>query len=487
MSKDEYDAVIDGLREHLGELQRQARTAGIQSMIIFEGWDAAGKGVLMNQLLMALDPRGFKVYPINKPMDVEKVHPFFWRFWTKTPPNGDMSIFSKSWHGHLLEHVFEGKMDEKRAATRFEESNFFEKTLADDGYLMVKLFLHISKKEQKDRLEKLEKDPARSWMVSKSDWEQNKHYDDYLKAADELIARTETPYAPWAIVEANDRRFATVKIIKAVTAAMESRLAGNKPGTPPIRLEGGPIPDLLSKVDLSKSIPHDVYHQKLDALQENIMRLQYKIYNKGVPVAIVFEGPDAAGKGGCIKRLTECMDPRGYQVNPSGPPNDVEKTHHYLWRYWNNFPAEGNIAIFDRSWYGRVLVERVEGFCTPRDWMRAYEEINETERQLAEFGTVIVKFWLQVDMAEQLRRFEHRETDPFKTYKLTDEDWRNRDKWDKYTKAANEMFYRTDTAYAPWTIVEANDKLYARIKVIETVIAAMEKNVGNMQQKQIRG
>jgi polyphosphate:AMP phosphotransferase len=472
-----YDEIIPGLRERLGEFQRKARDAGIPTMIIFEGWEASGKGTQMNRLLMALDPRGFKTYAIDKPLDAEKERPFFWRFWIKTPPRGEMAIYSTSWYGQTLLKVFRKKMKDGQALERYNEAKLFEKTLSDDGYLIIKLFLHISKKEQKARLDKIEKEPFASWLVTDTDRDQNKSYGRYRDAVEAMVESSDSAYAPWTIVEAEDKRFATVKIYRTVIAAMEKRLAParQKKPVPPAK-EARKL--ILNAVDLSKSLPEDEYKQKLENYQDTIKRLQYMAYRADVPVVIVFEGWDAAGKDGGIRRLTENMDPRGYQVNSYGAPNDVQRSFNYLWRFWKEMPSRGSIAIFDRSWYGRVLVERVEGFCTPADWTRAYGEINEMERELADFGAIILKFWLHISWDEQLKRFERRELDPFKTYKLTDEDWRNREKWDKYLVAADDMFVKTSTPYAPWTIVESNDKHYSRIKILETAIAALEEKVG---------
>ncbi len=472
-----YDAAIQGLRDKLGELQRQAIQAGVPTIIIFEGWEGAGKGTQMNKLLMGLDPRGFRVYAIDKSTDEEKVRPYFWRFWIRTPQKGQMAILSKSWYGQTLARAFAGKLNDAQTVERYDEAKLFERTLADDGCLIIKLFLHISKKEQKARLDRLEKDPIASWMVSKSDREQNKDYDRYLEAFSDMIGYTDTDYAPWNIIEAENRKYAVVKIYNTVISAMEKGLEPKKPAkpAPAVKVKLDPI---LENTDLTGSLEEGEYKEKLDALQDRLRRLQFMLFRQGVPVVFVFEGWDAAGKDGGIRRLTENIDPRGYQVNSYAAPNDVEKSHNYLWRFWKEMPADGHITIFDRSWYGRVLVERVEGFCTPAEWSRAYGEINEMERELAEAGAIVVKFWLHISHDEQLKRFERRELDPLRQYKITEEDWRNRDKWDKYVLAADEMFMKTNTDYAPWVIVGTNFKRFARIKILETAIAAIEKRVG---------
>ena len=239
---------------------------------------------------------------------------------------------------------------------------------------------------------------------------------------------------------------------------------------------------VLSGVDLSKSLTDEEYKEKLKKLQKRLSELHSEIYRLRIPVVIGFEGWDAGGKGGAIKRLTSHLDPRGYRVNPTASPNDIEKVHHYLWRFWNNVPKAGHIAIFDRTWYGRVMVERIEGFCTEAEWKRAYQEINEMESHMANAGAVVLKFWLHIDKDEQERRFKERQENPAKQWKITEEDWRNRAKWDAYEEAVNEMLVRTSTTYAPWIVVEGNDKHYARVKVLKTVVDALEKKI-----KEVKG
>lgn len=231
---------------------------------------------------------------------------------------------------------------------------------------------------------------------------------------------------------------------------------------------------ILDKCDMTLALDKETYRTRLAELQVRLRELEFAIYHERVPVMIMYEGWDAAGKGGNIKRVVERLDPRGYTVVSVAAPRGDEKTHQYLWRFWQHIPKAGHVAIFDRSWYGRVLVERIEGFCTTDDWKRAYQEINEFESQIVSFGGVIVKFWIHITQEEQLRRFEERKDDPFKNWKLTDEDWRNRDKWNPYMEAVEEMLMRTSTHYAPWTIIEGNDKYYARIKALSTITEAIQ-------------
>ncbi len=478
--KETYKQVFPEMEIRLGECQRAARTAGVPVVILFEGWDAAGKGTLINRLTQALDPRGFKVHPISAPDETEQHHPWMWRFWTALPAAGSFAIFDRSWYGRVLFERMEGLTPQREWKRAYEDIDQFERQLADDGTVIVKFWLHIDKKEQQQRFERLEGDPATAWKVGKDEWKRHRKYPQWLEAVEEMLQRTSTAEAPWTVVEATQGRFARVKVFETVIRAVEAELHRRvsqpaaepepmpEPADSPVRQQ-----TILDRADLSLSLKRQEYQQQLDQLQERLFQLEHELYVARVPAVIVYQGWDAAGKGGNIKRLTRGLDPRGYQVVPVGVPTAEEKAHHYLWRFWKNVPKAGHITIFDRSWYGRVLVERVEGLCTEAEWERAYREINEFERQLADFGTVIVKFWLQINPDEQLRRFKARRQTPHKQWKISQEDWRNREKWKQYELAVVEMLQRTSTTYAPWTILEANCKLYARIKALRTVAEAL--------------
>jgi polyphosphate:AMP phosphotransferase len=484
IDKVEFKQVMDEMELKLGELQRETIQLKIPIIIVFEGWDAAGKGTLINRLILNLDPRHFSVYSTLKPTEEERLRPFLWRFWTKTPAKGRMAIFDRSWYGRILIERVNKTVKKKEWMTAYKEIDDFERQLSDAGYVILKFFLHISKKEQKKRFEKLQDNPSTAWRVTREDWQHYKHYEEYANAVEDMIAKTDSGYAPWTIVETHDRRFATVKIFKAVIHALENRinLAKSRPSQPPtVQMATWNLDDvstsILDRVDLAHTITREDYNKKLKQYQNRIRDLEHEVYVQRIPIVIVYSGWDAAGKGGNIKRLTQNMDPRGYEVIPIGAPNDIEKQHHYLWRFWMEIPKAGHIAIFDRSWYGRVTVERIEGFCTEEEWKRAYQEINEFEEQLTNFGTIVIKFWIHIDKDTQLQRFEERKNNPYKSWKLTDEDWRNREKWDTYKKAVDEMLFRTSSPHAPWTIIESNSKHYARIKAIKTVIDAIEKRL----------
>lgn len=480
-----YKEEISRLEENLAELQREAKNLKIPVILVFEGWETAGKGTMINELLMPLDPRGYNAYFINDPTEEESLRPFLWRFWAKTPEKGRIAIFDQSWYRRVSIEKMSNRLKNTEYDDAFEDINSFEKQLSDDGVLILKFFLHISKKEQKERLESLESNPATAWKADKKTWKAHKHYDEYLKVYEKMIQETDTEYAPWHVVEANSKKFAKLKIFSIVTEALESRITAVKKNHTAAKSEKksfdtnllSTASSVLGKIDLTKTMTWEDYEIQLKKLQKRIREIEYEIYSRRIPIMITYEGWDAAGKGGNIKRLVENCDPRGYEVIPISSPNEVEKAHHYLWRFWNRVPKAGHIAIFDRTWYGRVLVERVEGFCSDAEWQRAYREINEMEKQLTNFGTILVKFWLHIDRDEQLRRFESRQSTPAKQYKITEEDWRNREKWDAYETAVDEMLCRTNTTNAPWVVIESNDKYYARIKALKTVIDMAERKL----------
>jgi AMP-polyphosphate phosphotransferase len=485
-AKPEYKALKGDADLRLAALQREIKALGIPVIVVFEGWSAAGKGTLINEMILPLDPRGFTVHSARGPTEEEAFYPFLWRFWKRTPTRGRMTIFDRSWNRRVLTDRVEGKVKGKALRQAFEDIRLFERQLTDEGVIIVKCFLHISKGEQKRRFEALRANPATAWRVTKADLQQHECYADYLEAAEDMLTETDADYAPWTVVEAHDRRFATLKIFATVIDGLERGIAVWQRKAEPVPAR--PVVEspftakafktsALDQVDLSLSLSPEEYDTRLKDAQVMLRELEHEIYRRRVPVVIAYEGWDAAGKGGNIRRLTQNLDPRGYEVVPIAAPNDLEKAHHYLWRFWAQMPKAGHITIFDRTWYGRVLVERVEGFCTEAQWRRAYREINGMEQQLVHFGTVLLKFWLHIDPHEQLRRFQARQQLAHKQWKITEEDWRNREKLDQYREAVEEMLHRTTTPYAPWTIVESNCKRHARVKVLETVCDAIRKRL----------
>ncbi len=480
LKKADYKEAMAALDVRLGILQRDMKEGGIPAIIAFEGWQAAGKGAVLNRILQPLDPRGFKVSNLHHSTDLEMMYPRMRRFWSQMPRDGKIGIFNHSWYRLVLD----GAIGVNRAPVPgnfLERVRTLEKQLTDSGTVVLKFFLHISRNEQERRFAELRSDSTYSWKVGKDERRQQKRYKAYAESVDHVIAESHTDAAPWIIVPSTDARYATVQIGEAIAAAFEAAV-GSKPDRDTSQRVPN-VPAVSSKefesVDLSAAVEKTEYDRQLSRLQKRLRRLQHECYRKRVPVVIAYEGPDAAGKGGNIRRLTRELDPRGYDVYGVAAPEGEEKYQHYLWRFWRNVPKAGHFAIFDRSWYGRVLVERVEGFATVEAWSRSYEEINAFERELIDDGAVVCKFWIHISDEEQLARFEERKRTAHKQWKITDEDWRNREKWDAYYAATSEMIARTSTKSAPWTVVPGNDKRFARLMALRTVnsrIAAALKN-----------
>lgn len=486
LDKKEYKERMEKLAPKLGKLQRACKELGIPVMIAFEGYDAAGKGLQIGELIQALDPRGFEVYAVKKETREEKMHPFLWRFWMKMPARGRIAIYDSSWYRKVLIDRFDKKISDKDVEKAYRSILSFEEQLAADGMVLIKFFLAIDQEEQKKRFDKLLDSRETAWRVAKGDRKRNKNFEKYQAMNEEMLSRTDTSHAPWNLVEAVDRRFATVKIYETVAQILEEKVEAvrqqqaksQEPPKEPAQAEENRAEEtILSRADLTLSYTKEEYKERLKKLQKKIQKLHGELYRRRIPVVLGFEGWDAGGKGGAIKRLTQKMDPRGCVVHPTASPNDIERAHHYLWRFWIDMPKAGHVTIFDRTWYGRVMVERIEGFCSRGEWQRAYKEINDMERDLTDSGAIVLKFWMQIDKDEQERRFRAREENPEKRWKITDEDWRNRAKWDQYEEAVNEMLLRTSTPNAPWIVVEGNCKYYARIKVLETVCDAIEARI----------
>ncbi len=463
---------IEALSDELARLQRLMKKEEIPVIIAVEGWGASGKGILINNFILPLDPRGFCVYTIKDENDEESRYPFLRRFMTKTPKKGEISIFDRSWYRRVLNDHIEERVAPERFTQDIEEINDFEKLFTDDGFLLIKLFLNISKSEQKKRLKELSENKETAWRVTQDDIKHNKQYDKYEKVFHKIRELTDKKDAHWKIVDANDLDEASVNIMKYLAEVFAKKLSEheNKPKRERADMKKTPETAHLSSVDLSADIEKKDYKKELLEYQEKLSRIHNRLYLKKQPVAVVFEGWDAAGKGGAIKRLTQAFDPRGYRVVSTPAPTPDELAHHYLWRFWNNIPKTGHIAIFDRSWYGRLMVEPIEGFCNSEEYERAFNEINNFEKHLTNSGMKVIKFFIHISPDEQLKRFYDRKNNPLKAWKLTDEDFRNREKWDEYVYAIERMIENTSTPYAPWHIIAGDSKKYARIEVQKTVI-----------------
>jgi len=480
IDKETYAKEVPLLREALLDAQLDMlRLAKFPVILLVGGVDGAGRGETVNLLSQWMDPRHIQTHGMGAPSDEERERPPMWRFWRVLPAKGKTGIFLGSWYTEpILEQVLN---QEKRAdmAQALDGIVRLEKMLTDEGALLLKFWFHLSREKQRARLKMLEKDPRTRWRVSERDWAHFKRYDQFRAVSEQTIRQTSTAEAPWIIVEGADARYRNLTVGKVLLEAARKRLATADSGAVP-EVHAPPLLPaidnlhILKTLDLSQALSKKQYNEALEHYQGKLNLLTRHPDFPRISTTVVFEGNDAAGKGGGIRRVTGALEARTYQVTPIAAPTDEERAQPYLWRFWRQVPRRGVLTIFDRSWYGRVLVERVEGFCTPADWMRAYGEINDFEQQLVENHTVVVKFWLSISKDEQLRRFKERENTPFKRFKITDEDWRNREKWDQYENAVCDMVERTSTDLSPWTLVEANDKYFARIKILKTLCGAIE-------------
>lgn len=466
-------------RSALAAQQMQVKEQKLPILVLVEGWGTSGKGYCIGQVIQNIDPRHFKVASMADPTEEERKKPFLYRHFAKIPEAGKFMFLDSGWMDEVVGARLHDGMKDDAYAMRIESIRRFERQLTDNGYLVMKFFLHISRKEQAKRIDKLIEEKDTRWRVGKHDVWQNNHYDKCVDAFDSYLKQTNLPSAPWYIIDAKSKKWAELQILEILTQGIRIALDNQALAVPLIQ-NVFPLVQmpLLSEIPLDQSLPDDEYKKELKRLQQRLGELHNRLYRKKVPVIIAYEGWDAAGKGGNIKRITGALDPRGYEVHPIASPEPHEKARHYLWRFWTRLPKTGHIAIFDRTWYGRVMVERLEGFCTENEWMRAYHEINEFEKELHDWGAVIIKFWVHIDKDTQLTRFEDRENTPEKRWKITDEDWRNREKWDLYEEAVDEMIAKTSTEYAPWHILQSVDKKYARIQALQIVIEELEKVLG---------
>ncbi|MDX9698474.1 MAG: polyphosphate:AMP phosphotransferase [Rhodocyclaceae bacterium] len=483
-SKSDYDEAEPLLRTQLLDMQYELLVDRPFSVVVLiNGVDGAGKGETVNLLNEWMDPRHIEAWAFDAPTSEELERPYMWRFWRALPPKGKIGVLFGNWYTQPIRDRVAKVIKTSDFDQRLDDITRFESMLVREGVLLIKLWFHLSKDGQKARLKSLEEDPRTRWRVTDRDWRYFKQYDRFKLYAEHMIRRTSTGEAPWQLVDGTCPRYRSLFVGRVLLDAMQRKLEAvrnnwsNRQTAPPL-----PMPidgqNVLNSLLLEQPLAKKEYKELLEELQGRLALLSRDKAFKDRALVLVFEGHDAAGKGGAIRRVTAALDARMYRIVPIGAPTDEELAQPYLWRFWRQLPRRGKVVIFDRSWYGRVLVERVEGFCSEADWMRAYAEINDFEDELIDAGGVVLKFWLSISEEEQLDRFKEREAQPHKRFKITEEDWRNREKWDVYERAVCDMIDRTSTERSPWTLVEANNKYFARIKVLRTICERLEAALG---------
>lgn len=474
--KEKYqDFKVSELGVRLARMQRICESLKIPVLIIVEGWESSGRGYVINDLVRELNRKFVDVDVFNNQSDEERKYPFLRDFWIKIPRKGYLKIFDRSFYYDLMNDLEMGKSELK---TKIEFINSFEKALYDDKTVVIKYFLDVSQKEQKSRMEALENSDLKSFYIDMYDKEQNKNYDTYKAQFSKIIEKTNTDYAKWHVINAEDEKYASKETLGIALEEIEKgieRVSTHRENGVRFQRDYKAKNKPLNDLDLTKKLSDKEYDAILKDLEKEVASTVVRFHKENIPTMLVFEGMDAAGKDGAIARLIRYVDPRLYTVHTISAPDESENARNYLWRFYNRMPQDGKMGIFSRSWYGRVMVERVEGFASDNEWERAYGEMLDMEKQFYEHGGLILKYFVVIDKDIQLERFQDRENDVDKQYKITEEDWRNRDKWDKYLEAENEMIDRTNVQYAPWILVEGNDKKYARIKVIKEFLNRAEK------------
>jgi polyphosphate:AMP phosphotransferase len=475
ISKEEFAAREPELRSRLLALQQRLRTAGLPVSIVLSGVEGADRSDVVRRLNEWMDPRNMRTHAFWDETDEERQRPYYWRFWRRLPPRGEIAIMFGSWYtAPIVNRVFHD-LDETGFHLALQHIKEHEQMLADDRHIIIKLWFHLSRDKQQERL-------AEKYRAGKSPTaalfkKYAKNYDTFIQISAQALRATDTADNPWHIIEADNKRFRDFRAAEIIAQTIEAHLDHPHTAKPARPLLPPPVKNVLGQIDLGQTLSKPEYEKRLEKNQKKLARLVWQAKDKARNIVLLFEGWDAAGKGGAIRRITQAMDARLYQVIPVAAPTDEEKAHHYLWRFWRHIPRNGRVTIYDRSWYGRVMVERVEGFARADEWQRAYHEINHFEQQLTDGGTLLFKFWLHISPDEQLKRFKEREEIPWKQHKITAEDWRNRDKWPAYEHAVHDMISKTSTPNAPWTLVAGNDKQLGRIQILQTIVNRLEQTL----------
>ena len=479
-TRDEYEGRLPSLRTSLLNTQFDLRQAPFPVLILLAGNDFIGCNAMVNLLHEWMDARYVKTRVFGRPTEEERERPRFWRYWNVLPANGQIGLYVGAWPQAAIADRGLGRISRASFEQRLDHIARFENTLVDQGALVLKFWLQIPKKELRKRVERAQKDPDRNWRVGENEFTIYENWSRFLPLAERLLKHSQDGLAPWQVIHSSRERHRNLEVAETIQARIQQRLespATSPPPNPPAAAAAEPAscaPDgALGQVDLSSSLHREKYQRALAKQQRKLRKLSLLARTKRVSSVLVFEGWDAAGKGGAIRRITGALEAADYRIVPIAAPSEEELSHHYLWRFWRHLPRAGHMLIFDRSWYGRVLVERVEGFASQEAWTKAYDEIRDFEGQLTDHGIPVVKFWLHIDPDTQLERFQERERTPYKKYKITDDDYRNRGRWNEYCLAIEEMVERTSTERAPWHIIPANDKRFARIEVLKQVCAAL--------------
>ncbi len=457
--------------EIIASLQK-IKESNIPFIVFIEGFQLAGPGIILNELIQKLDPRFFEVFSKTDTLNEEK-HNFIYPYFNAIPMNGRFSFYEDGYMEATIQDYFHGKLDDAGYRKRINSINNFERTLINNGYRILKIFVGASRKDLKKTYD-IVQEYEEYGIIRDLAYEQMNHYKSWKRAYDTVIQDT-SEYSKWHILDGCDKWYKVKnKAFRLLRDTIQKALEEGKHNGSLYEesFEMATTPK-LADVDLSRTISEEDYKVRLKELNYTLAALQALTTKYEVPVVIGFEGWDAAGKGGTIRRLVYPLNPRDYDVCPIASPDNYEKSRHFLWRFYRQLPKRGFVQVFDRTWYGRVMVERLEGYCSENDWKRAYNEINEFEQDLVDSGAVVLKFWLQIDKDTQLERFTDRQNTPEKQWKITEEDWRNREKWDAYEVAVDEMIQKTSTKAAPWHILPSVDKKYARIKAMEITAEAL--------------
>ena len=478
MDKKTFRKLEPELRESLLSAQLEiVEKKPFSIVILVDGLDGAGKGHAIARLYEWMDAQHLICNAYDDPMEEERLRPRLWRYWRDLPAKGQTSVVFGGWYQKALKNRIYDKIDEKEFEYELAKISRFEAMLAQENVLLLKFWFLLPKEDQERRLKKIEKKKVARHVLS--DWAALKNHAKASQVGEKIILETSKGHAPWFVIPSQDAEYRDAALAKTLADAMQQQLREReaKSISSPTIAGGIEHKSAIDALDLSAKVSKSEYDTQLKDLQQRLGELSdSKAFSKK-GMLLVFQGNDAAGKGGTIRRVIRPLDPRIYRVHPISAPTDEEKARPYLWRFWRRVPRKGHIAIFDRSWYERVLVERVEGFASHDDWLRAYSEINEFEAELVNFGYIVCKFWLAISAEEQLRRFRAREKTPYKQHKITDDDWRNRLKWDQYAVAAGDMVDRTSTQFAPWTLISSEDKRHARIEVLQTLCSRLEADL----------